>query len=101
MKNVVLFCAFALMLSVFSVGCSSDGSFSLCRSGSLFPTTRAKKEVVYTTPATGFGACDMASACNPDPCEPVCSNPCEPVCNPCDMSCAGVVSGRIIPGPAN
>ncbi|MDR0609619.1 MAG: hypothetical protein LBG58_05870 [Planctomycetaceae bacterium] len=95
MKKMVLFCAFALALSMFSVGCSSDGSFSLCRTGSLFPTTRAKKEVVYTNSATTFGACDVESACNP--CEPAA---CDPVCNPCDMSCTGVV-GSIMPGPAN
>jgi hypothetical protein len=100
MKNVALFCAFALALSAFSVGCSSDGGFSLCRTGSLFPAARAKKEVVYTTSATSIGACDVASMCNPEPCEPAC-NPCEPVCNPCDITGAGVVSGRIIPGPAN
>ncbi|MDR0706098.1 MAG: hypothetical protein LBF88_14085 [Planctomycetaceae bacterium] len=96
MKKVALFCALAFALSAFSVGCSSDGSFSLCRTGSLFPTTRAKKEAVYMTSAT-IGACDVASACNP--CEPAC-DPCEPV-NPCDMSCAGVVSRGILPGPAN
>ncbi|MDR0336384.1 MAG: hypothetical protein LBI18_04770 [Planctomycetaceae bacterium] len=95
MKKTVLFCAIALVLSTFSVGCSSDGSFSLCRTGSLFPTTRAKKEVVYTTSATSIGTCEI------DPCEPAGCNPCEAVCNPCDMSCTGVVPGRIIPGPAN
>ncbi|MDR2706078.1 MAG: hypothetical protein LBC02_09900 [Planctomycetaceae bacterium] len=99
MKKVALFCAFALALSAFSVGCSSDGSFSLCRSGSLFPTTRAKKEAVYVTSATAVGACDVVSACNP--CEPAACGPCEPACGPCDMSCTGVVPGRIIPGPAN
>ncbi|MDR2116222.1 MAG: hypothetical protein LBP87_07565 [Planctomycetaceae bacterium] len=100
MKKVALFCAFSLVVSAFFVGCSSDGSFSFCRTGSLFPTTRAKKEVVYTTSGTGVGACDVASACNP--CEPAACDPCEPVCpNPCDMSCNGVVSGRILPGPAN
>jgi hypothetical protein len=99
MKNVVLFSTFVLVFSLFSVGCSSDGSFSLCRTGSLFPTTRAKKEVVYTTSAANIGACEVASACNP--CEPAGCDPCEPVCNPCDMNCTGVVSGRIIPGPAN
>jgi hypothetical protein len=97
MKKVALFCAFALAISAFSVGCSSDGSFSLCRTGSLFPTARAKKETVYINQST-VRACDAPSACNP--CEPVACEPCEPVCNPCDMSCAGVVHGGILPGPA-
>lgn len=94
MKKFTMFCALAVTLSVFSVGCSSDGSSSWCRSGSLFPTSRSNKKVeqVYTTSVDGD--------CNP--CvevQPMC-DPCTPI-GPCDMSCTGgVISGGITPHPA-
>ncbi len=95
MKKFALFCAVAMALSAVSVGCTSDGSSSWCRSGSLFPTSRSKQqtEKVYMTSASGAQCdpCAEVSACNP----------CEPVCNPCDMSCGDVVSGGIVPHPVN
>jgi hypothetical protein len=41
--------------------------------------------------------------CEPNQCLPCEANqcqPCDPVCNPCDMR-SGVVTGAIIPHPAN
>ena len=96
MKKFALFCAVAMALSTFTVGCSSDGSSSFCRTGSLWPTARNRQnhEVVYTSQGTYAGQCD--------PCEVVSScNPCEPI-GPCDMTCSGgVISGGILPGPGN
>ena len=94
MKKLALFCAIAMAISTVSTGCTFDPS-SLCRSGSLFPTSRSKQQTerVYMTSAQG-------SQC--DPCAEVSAcNPCDP-CNPCDMSCNGVISGGIVtPHPVN
>ncbi|MDR0390531.1 MAG: hypothetical protein LBH59_01385 [Planctomycetaceae bacterium] len=96
MKKFTLFSAFAILLSACAVGCSSDGSLSFCRTGSIFPTAKNNQryESIYYAPRTTSSNCD--------PCEPIqpCS-PCEPVCNPCDTACTGVpvrVGNPIPPG---
>ena len=94
MKKCLMFGLIAVLFSVLSIGCSSDGSVSTwCRSGSLWPTARDRQDtrVVYATSANG--PCDVVSACNP----------CEPACGPCDMSCTGtgVTYGSPIPHPGN
>ncbi len=101
MKKLVLFCAIALALSTVSLGCSSSGS-RFCKTGSLWPTSRTKKntEQVYLTSTARN--CELA-ACEPAcaPCEPAC-DPCEPLCDPCAMNgMSGVVSTGIIPGPVS
>lgn len=89
-----------MLISMMSLGCSSDGgSSSWCRSGSFFPS-RAKRNTETVYMHQGISQCDPCaevSAC--DPCNPC--QPCEPVCNPCDMSCTGgiVGTGTITPHP--
>jgi cell division protein FtsW (lipid II flippase) len=62
MKKFVLLSVAALMIASLAVGCSSNGTSSWCRSGSLFPTARSKAtQTVYTTSA-------QAQQC--DPCTP-------------------------------
>lgn len=104
MKKITMFCAIAVVLSAFSIGCTSSGSGSSssnwCRLGSPWSSSRTHKDTqtVYTTSAVG--ACNEVSACNP--CEPVC-NPCEPICDPCAMTCTGgvVSTGTVYPGPVS
>lgn len=98
MKKFALFCALAVALSSFTIGCSSsgNGSSSWCRLGSPWSTSRTKKDTQTVYATSALGACTEVSACNP--CEPIC-NACEPVCDPCAMSCTGVVSSGILPGP--
>lgn len=86
MKKTLLVAVAVAILIPLSIGCSSTGSngsssgWSLCRSGSLWPTSRrsqASHEVVY--------AAQQCDPCTPNacqPCEPAC-NPCEPACDPC------------------
>ncbi|MGL4943369.1 MAG: hypothetical protein ACRC46_09290 [Thermoguttaceae bacterium] len=87
MKKTLFALAAVAMLIPLSVGCSSTGSSSgsssgwnLCRTGSLWPTSRRQAsapEVVY--------AGQQCDPCTPNacqPCEPAC-NPCEPACDPC------------------
>ena len=104
--KLTLFCAIAVALSTVSIGCSSDGSSSFCKTGSLWPTSRTKKktETVYMASAADrnceVGYCSPCepAACNP--CDPACA-PCEPLCDPCAMNgMSGVISSGIIPGPA-
>ena len=94
MKKFALFCALAVALSTFSIGCSSDGSSSWCRSGSIWPLSRTRQntETVYMTSGMSGGMCDV-SACNP--CESVCPNPCDVTCN------GSVMPGTLVPGPVN
>lgn len=88
MKKMMMFAAVAVLLLPLAVGCSSSGSnsssssgWSLCRSGSLWPTSRrnqAAHEVVYSA--------QQCDPCQPNacvPCEPVSCNPCDPICDPC------------------
>lgn len=100
MKKFALFSAVALLLSSISIGCSSDGTSSWCRSGSLFPVVRSRDSVqtVYTTGNT-ISSCDPCVPAGCEPCEPLC-NPCEPVCDPCLPSGSNMYSSpSVVPGP--
>ncbi|MDR2763022.1 MAG: hypothetical protein LBB88_10495 [Planctomycetaceae bacterium] len=92
MKKFTLFTTLALFLSACAIGCSTDGTNSFCRTGSLFPVLRSNvKDTVYTLKYGNQNNCD--------PCEPVqpCT-PCEPVCNPCDnVNCVSPI-GTVGPG---
>ena len=108
MKKFTLFCAVALLLSLVSTGCSSNGGSltSWCRSGSLFPVSRSAQatQTVYTT-AASTSACSPCESVTCSPCEPACQpcepacQPCEPACNPCVPNCTGIYTRGIIPGP--
>ena len=101
MKKFALLSAVALLLSSVSVGCSTDGLSSFCRTGSLFSPARPKEttQYVYTTGASS-AYCNPCEPVSCAPCEPVC-NPCEPLCDPCVPRLGGIYSHGITPGPMN
>lgn len=82
MKKFAIFCAVAVALSSISVGCTSDGSSSFCRSGSLWPTARSRQQHETVYASSGMtGSCTEVDVCGP----------CEPICEPCGITCSGDV----------
>ncbi|HBT77911.1 MAG TPA: hypothetical protein DEB39_13530 [Planctomycetaceae bacterium] len=79
MKKKIAIASLLLSVAVMSLGCTSSGMSSFCRSGSLWPSSRTSQSQVYLT---GGSDCNPCAEVGCNPCDAVVPDPCMPNCVP-------------------